>query len=194
MTMLIWGLVLFLGAHSVRIVAEGWRAQRLAQWGEQGWKKRYTLVSLAGFALMVVGFGHAREATVMLWQPPAWGRHAAMGLMLLSMVLLAAAQIKPNHFSSRLRHPMLVGVLCFSVGHLMANGRLHDVVLFGALGAWALVDLFSCLARDRRLAAVYPAPQRAKTVQAVVGGLLVYGALVAGLHKMLMGVSPLLGH
>jgi len=168
MTMLIWGLVLFLGAHSVRIVAEGWRAQRLAQWGEQGWKKRYTLVSLAGFALMVVGFGHAREATVMLWQPPAWGRHAAMGLMLLSMVLLAAAQIKPNHFSSRLRHPMLVGVLCFSVGHLMANGRLHDVVLFGALGA--------------------------KTLQAVVGGLLVYGALVAGLHKMLMGVSPLLGH
>src|SRR5512141_3221359 len=110
MTALLLGLLIFIGAHSVRIVAGGWRAGRIAQFGEMRWKGLYSLVSLAGLALIVGGYGLTREAPVDLWIPPLWTRHVTTLLTLPAFILLAAAYVPGNSFKAAIGHPMVAGV------------------------------------------------------------------------------------
>jgi uncharacterized membrane protein len=194
MEILIAGLVLFLGVHSVRIVADGWRTRMLARIGEKPWKLAYTVVSLLGFALMVYGFGQARLAPEWVFVPPPWGRHLNMLLMLFSMILLAASHSPQSHFKAWLHHPMLWSVVLWGAAHLMVRHQKHDAVLFGSLTIWALVCLVSCYARDKRNGTAYGPPVLKKTLITVAAGTGVYLVLVFGLHKLLMGMSPLAGH
>src|SRR5262245_54032384 len=128
LTWLIVGLVIFLGAHSVRIFAEEWRARQIERLGHQPWKGLYSLVSVAGFALIVWGYGLAREHPVSLWNPPAWTRHVAALLTIITFVLWTAAYVPGNRIKAALGHPMILGVKVWALAHLISNGRLADVV------------------------------------------------------------------
>src|SRR5438105_15400683 len=133
MAVLILGLILFLGAHSVRIVADDWRARQIARLGAGPWKGLYTLVSIGGFVAIVYGYGMTRAAPVDLWAPPFWTYHATIALTVPAFVLLAAAYVPRNHLKAWLGHPMLAGTKLWALAHLLSNGRLGDIALFGAV-------------------------------------------------------------
>lgn len=190
MTTLVAGLILFLGVHSVRIFAEPWRVRTIARIGENPWKGVYSLISIAGFVLLVWGYGQARQLGVVLFEPPVFMRHITSLLMLVSFVLLAAAKVPGNHIKARLGHPMIIGVKVWAFAHLLANGRLSDVVLFGAFLAWAIADFIAARKRDRTAGTVYPPGDELRTVLTVVAGVVAWAVFVAGLHLWLIGVAP----
>jgi uncharacterized membrane protein len=190
MTVLIVGLVLFLGAHSVRIFADGWRSAQIAKRGEGPWKGLYSLVSIAGFGLIIWGFGLARQDPVVLWAPLAWTRHVAALLVLIAFVLLAAAYVPRNAIKARLHHPMVLGVKVWAFAHLIANHTLADVVLFGSFLVWAVLDFRAARARDRAGAVTYPAGTTGATLVTVVAGVVAYGVFALWLHAWLFGVRP----
>ena len=190
MTTLVAGLILFLGVHSVRIFAEPWRVRTIARIGEKPWKGVYSLISIAGFVLLVWGYGQARQQGVVLFEPPVFMRHITSLLMLVSFVLLAAAKVPGNHIKARLGHPMIIGVKVWAFAHLLANGRLSDVVLFGAFLAWAVADFIAARKRDRAAGTVYPPGDELRTVLTVVAGVVAWAVFVAGLHLWLIGVAP----
>jgi uncharacterized membrane protein len=191
MTILVLGLVIFLGLHSTRIISESGRDRVIARIGEGPWKGVYSLISAIGFVLIVWGFERARHDTPQLWTPPGGARHITMLLMLVALILFASFLFKRSHIAVLTHHPMLWSVLLWSAGHLFANGSAADLVLFGAFFVWSAADLASSYARDRRNGVVYPQPQFAATAGAVVVGLVVYALLIGGLHLWLFGVSPL---
>ena len=187
---LITGLVLFLGVHSTRVFANSWRSQTLARFGEKPFKGVYALLSLAGFALLVWGYGQARQQGVMLWNPPTATRHIAALLMLLSFVLLAAAYVPGNQIKAKLHHPMVLGAKVWALAHLLANGSLADTVLFGSFLAWSVVLFAASRRRDRREQIVYPAGTAGMTAVTVVVGFAAWAVFAFWLHRVLIGVSP----
>ena len=193
MAILVLGLVIFLGLHSTRIFAEPVRAQAIARLGEGPWKGIYSLVSAIGFVLIVWGFAQARFSAPALWTPPPGARHATILLMLVSMLLLAGYFFKQSHIAVAVHHPMVWSVAVFGLAHLIANGSAADVVLFGAFFIWALADLMSSYARDRRNGVVYPEPNWGATIGAIVLGLALWAVIAFWLHFWLFGVSPLPG-
>lgn len=192
MSILVIGLIVFLGLHSVRIFAEGWRADKKAQLGEGAWKGLYSVASIVGFGLIVWGYGLARQQPVVLWVPPVATRHIAATLMLFAMILLVAAYVPGNAIKAKLHHPMILGVKTWAVAHLLANGNGADVVLFGSFLAWAVADFIASRKRDRAAGTVYAAGKTVPTLITVVIGLIAYGAFVAYLHRLLIGV-PVFG-
>ena len=191
MTLLILGLILFLGSHSVRIFADGWRTQTIARLGEKPWKGLYTVVSLVGFALIVWGYGLARQQPVVLWNPPVGMRHAASLLTLIAFVLLAAAYVPRNVFKARLHHPMVLSVKVWALAHLISNGNLADVVLFGAFLLWAVLSFRAARQRDRAQNTVYASGTAAGTGIAVVVGAAAWAGFAFWAHVWLIGVAPL---
>jgi len=190
MTLLIAGLLLFLGAHSVRIVAEPWRAAQIARRGEEPWKLAYSVVSIAGFALLVYGFGVARGTPVVLWAAPVWTRHLAALLLLPAFVLVAAAYVPGNRIKAAVGHPMIAGVKLWAFAHLLANGRLAAVVLFGAFLAWAIADFIASRRRDRAAGTRHPSGTAVRDAITVIAGLVAYGLFAFVLHGPLIGVRP----
>jgi len=191
MAVLILGLVLFLGAHSVRIFANDWCSRQVARLGEKGWKGLYTLVSIAGFALIIWGFGLARQQPVLLYVPPIWLRHLNALFTLIAFILVVAAYVPGNHFKAKLGHPMLAGVKTWAFGHLLATGMLHDVVLFGAFLLWAVVDFISARRRDRAAGVSYPAGTAKGDLIVVVAGVVAWAVFAFWLHGWLIGVKPM---
>lgn len=190
MTAFVLGLLLFLGLHSVRVVADDWRSRQIAAHGEKAWKAVYGLVSLAGFVLIVWGYGQARLDPVVLWQPPAGMRHAAAALTLPAFVLLAAAYVPRNGIKARVHHPMVAGVKVWAFAHLLANGTLADVLLFGAFLAWSVVLFAASRRRDRRLGTAYPPGTGGATLATVVLGVGAWALFAFQLHTLLIGVAP----
>ena len=211
MTWLILGLILFLGAHSVRVVADNWRTQKIEAWGEKAFKGVNALVSLLGFYLLVVGYGEARLQTVALWNPPIFTKHISLLLMLFASILMFAAYVPRNHFKMRLGHPMVLSVKVWALSHLLANGNLADVILFGAFLLWAVLNFKSARARDKvqnQLAfangnaneAVNPvalpedAPPRPNlfaTLITLVGGMALWAVITFVLHAKVVGIAPM---
>jgi uncharacterized membrane protein len=185
------GLVLFLGVHAVRIVADGWRSRMLERVGDKIWKAAYALVSLIGFILIVQGFAQARQDPVVLWVPPLPMRHIAALLTLFAFILLVAAYVPRNHLKARLRHPMILGVKVWALAHLLANGKLADVVLFGAFLIWAIFDFRSCRQRDRAAGLVPAEGSALATVLTVVIGVAAWVGFAFWGHRLLIGVAPL---
>ena len=190
MTVLILGLILFLGPHSVRIVAEPWRTQMLQRLGEKPWKGLYSLVSLIGFALIIWGYGLARYDPVVLWQPPVAMRHIASLLTLASFILLTAAYVPGNSIKARLRHPMILGVKLWAFGHLLATAKLADVVLFGAFLLWAILDFRAARGRDRALGTTYAAGSMGGTLVTLVLGVAAWAAFAFWAHAAWIGIAP----
>ena len=191
MSYLVLGLVLFLGVHSVRSVADGWRTQMRARMGELPWKGLYSLASILGLALIVWGYGLARQQPVVLWNPPVGMRHAASLLTLIAFVLLAAAYVPRNVFKAKLHHPMVLGVKVWALAHLLSNGNLADVVLFGGFLLWAVLDFRAARQRDRAQGMVYAPGTAAGTGIAVVVGAAAWASFAFWAHAWLIGVAPM---
>ena len=190
MTALVIGLVIFLGLHSARVVAEGPRRAFIAQRGETAWKALFSVVSLVGFALVVWGYGQARQQPVVLWASPTWLRHAASLLTLASFVLLVAAYVPGNGIKARLHHPMTLGVKVWAFAHLIANNTLADLLLFGGFLVWAIVVYAAAKRRDRAEGKVYAAGRASRTALTVVIGVVAWVAFALWLHGPLIGVRP----
>ncbi len=187
MTILILGLVIFLGIHSVRILAGPFRDAQVAA-SLKRWTGLYSMVPGFGFGLVILGWIKFRPMAPQLYDPPAWGRHATMGLVWLAFVLLAGSNGPVGRIKATVRHPMLLGVIFWSAGHLLANGDQASAMLFGSFLVWAIVDLASALGRKE------PAPVVTKPIAdliAVVAGTALYAVFVFFLHRILFGVSPL---
>jgi uncharacterized membrane protein len=190
MSILIIGLVVFLGIHSVRIVAEEWRAAQIARVGENAWKLGYSVLSALGLALVIWGFGLARQAPVPLWHPPAGMRHAAALLTLVAFVFVAAAYVPRNLIKARFHHPMVLGVKAWAAGHLLANGTMADVLLFGSFLAWSVLAFIAARRRDRRAGTTYAPGTVAGTSITVVLGAVAWAVFAFWLHGRLIGVQP----
>lgn len=190
MPLLILGLVLFLGMHSVHMLAPGFRDRVVARIGLRPWKGLYSLVSIAGFVLIVIGFGMARMDSHLLYAPPPWLKHLNALFTLIAFVLVAAAYVPRNHLKAKIGHPMLAGVKLWALGHLLAIGFERDVVLFGAFLVWAVADFAVSRRRDRAAGIVYPAGTAMGDVLAAVIGVAAWAIFAFLLHLRLIGVSP----
>ena len=191
MTTLIAGLILFLGLHSIRIVAEDGRSRLVARLGENGYKGVYSLLSILGFVLIVYGYGEARMTPTMVWNPPLAMRHVAALLTLISFVFLAAAYIPRNRIKRAVGHPMIIAVKIWALAHLLANGTVLDILLFGSFLIWAVLDFRAARKRDR--AAGYTRSgevSAAADLASVVIGIGAWAAMAFWLHLVLIGVKP----
>ncbi|MDM0023153.1 NnrU family protein [Variovorax saccharolyticus] len=191
MSVLCIGLILFLGIHSVSIVAPAWRDAQARQHGEWTWKGIYSLVALAGLVLVIIGYGLARQSPVVLYTPPTALRHLAMLLMLPVFPLLFAAYL-PGRIQRAAKHPMLLAVKLWATAHLLANGNLADVLLFGSFLAWAVADRISVKRRALPRSVPGAPPGPLNDIAAAAGGLVVYVGVLFSAHAWLTGV-PLLG-
>jgi uncharacterized membrane protein len=190
MLLLIAGLVIFLGAHSVRIFAEPWRTRQRERIGELRWKGIVGLVSAAGFVLLVWGYGIARATAVQVWVPPVWTRHPAALLVLIAFILLVAAYLPGTRIKAAVGHPMVLAVKVWALAHLLANGTLNDIVLFGSFLAWAVLAFTAARRRDRAAGVTYPALGGNRDLAAVVLGAVAWALFARFAHLWLIGVSP----
>ena len=191
MPLLIIGLLIFLGVHSLRIFANSWRNLQIGRLGEKRWKGMFALLSLVGFALLLIGFGDARMHPVPLYAPPPSQRSLNALLTLAAFVLVAAAYVPRNHIKKEVGHPMLAGIAVWAFGHLLATGMLHDVVLFGAFLLWATVDFVVSRRRDHAAGTVYPSGSLKGDLQALAFGAIVWAVVAFWLHRLLIGVNPM---
>lgn len=191
MTLLIIGLFLFLSTHSARIVADDNRARYIAHYGMAKWKLAYSLVSVVGLTLIVVGYGNARLDPVFLWHPPLWTRHLAALLVLPAFVLLAAAYVPGTRIKALVGHPMVAGVKLWALAHLLSNGTLADVLLFGSFLAWSIASFSSARKRDRAEGLVRPRGAWSRDAIAVAVGAVAWFVIARHLHLPLFGVAPL---
>lgn len=190
MTALVAGLVLFLGIHSVRIVADGWRTAQIERLGALRWRGLYSLVSLVGLILIVWGYGQARLDPVIVWAPPVWTRHVTSILVLPSFVLLAAGNIRGTKMKAALGHPMVLGTKLWAFAHLLSNGTLADIALFGSFLAWAIADYASARRRDRAAGTLYGPGSIARDTIAMTIGIAAWAGFGLWLHGPLIGTRP----
>ena len=190
MSALILGLLMFLGMHSARILAGGWRSQVIERQGVMVWKLMYAGASAIGLGLIIWGYAQTRMAPQLLWASPLWTRHLAGLLMLLAMVLLVAAYVPRNGIKARLHHPMVLSVKLWALAHLLANNTLADVLLFGSFLLWAVLDFRSARQRDRLAGTAYAAGHWAGTLATLVIGAALWALLAFWLHALAFGVRP----
>ncbi len=190
MTLLILGILLFIGTHMVRIVAPGFRRSMIAKLGENGWKAAHGIASLLALVVLILGW---RQAPVVnLWFPPAGMTHLTLTLMLIAMICLAAGVLPAGHIATKTKHPMVLSVKIWAFAHLISNGDLASVLLFGSFLAWGVIARISLKRRQRAGEVVLRPFVSAKwDLAAVVLGLAVYGLFVWKLHEILIGVAPL---
>lgn len=183
MAVLLIGLTLFLGIHLLPMVA-GMRARLVGSLGEGSYKVLFSLVSLAGLGLIV--WGKASADFVAVYDPPSWGRHVTMLLVLLAFIFLVSFHLK-GHIRQTLRHPFLTAIILWGIGHLLSNGDLASILLFGGFVVYSVVDILSVNARK-------PAPVFQATLKhdliAVVAGTAIYGCVLY-FHGGLFGVPIL---
>ena len=188
---MILGLVLFFGVHTLTTQRE-MRAQVIAASGEGGYKIGYTLVSLLGFVLIVWGFAHYRAAGMWeIWTPPTALKHLAVALMLPAVILVVASYIRGRIYT-RLKHPMLTGIKLWAAAHLLANGDLGSIILFGSFLGWAVFDRISLKHRADSGAPPIPVGGPGNDLIAVAVGVVAYLALAFAFHPVVIGV-PVVG-
>ncbi|MGH6610820.1 MAG: NnrU family protein [Burkholderiaceae bacterium] len=190
MTLLVLGLILFLGVHSVRIVADDWRTAQIAQRGPKAWKGLYSVASIVGLVLIVWGYGIARQTPVVLYSPPLWLRHIGSLLTLPAFVLVVAAYVPGTRIKRAVGHPMVIGVKVWAFAHLLANGTVADLVLFGSFLVWAVFDYRAARRRDRIAEREYVAGPPVRDAIAVVVGFVAWAVFALWLHGPLIGTRP----
>ena len=189
MTSLVAGLIIFFAVHSFSIVNDSWRSRMVARIGEWPWKAAYALVAVIGVVLIVHGYAAARAAPLVLYSPAESLHYLALALLLPVFPLLLAAYL-PGRIQTTTRHPMLAATKLWATAHLLVNGTLADVLLFGGFLVWAVADRVS-LQRRTPLSAPSAPASRFNDVIAVLAGLALYMAFVLGAHTWLIGVPAL---
>ncbi len=190
MTLLIAGLIIFLSVHSVRIFADDWRTAQITNVGPKVWKGGNALLSLIGLVLIVYGYGLARQAPVVVYAPPTWLRHLAVVLTIPAFILVSAAYVPGTRIRRAVGHPMVLGVKLWAFAHLLANGTLADLILFGSFLVWAVFNYAAARRRDRAAGTVYSAGPMASDIKAVVSGVVIWAVFAFWLHHVLIGVRP----
>jgi uncharacterized membrane protein len=188
---MILGLVLFLGVHMLTTQRE-LRGQIIASVGEGGYKIAYALASAAGLALIVWGFAHYRATGwIDVWVPPVAFKHIAVALMLPAVILVVASYIRGRIYTT-LKHPMLAGVKLWAAAHLLANGDLGSIILFGSFLGWAVFDRISLKRRGDAGAPPIPVGGPTNDLIAIAVGVVAYLALAFAFHPVVIGV-PVVG-
>jgi uncharacterized membrane protein len=188
MTLLIIGIIVFLGLHLLPTVS-GSRQKLVTRLGENGYKMLFSLLSVAGFVLLVYGF--AKAPVIQVWSPPGWTRWVAIVLMLPAFILLVAAYV-PGRIKERLKHPFLVSIKTWAFAHLIANGDLASIILFGSFLAYAVYDRITLKGRKpTAIVEVAGSGPPRNDVIAVVLGTSLYVVFLVWLHPLLIGTSPL---
>lgn len=191
MSLLIIGLLLFFAVHSISIVNVSWRDQVAARLGVMTWQGLYSVAALAGLVLIIWGYGLARQDPLVLYLPPAWLRQGATVLQVFVFPLLLATYL-PGRIQTATKHPMLVATKLWALAHLLANGTLADVLLFGSFLAWAVVDRISLKRRTPPPVSTLP-PSRLNDALVIVLGLALYAVFVLWGHGWLIGVPLITG-
>ena len=191
MSVLVFGLVIFLGMHSLRMFAPAWRDRQRARLGEKRWKALFAIASIVGFVLLCYGFGLARQHPVPLYVPPLWLRHLNGLFTLVAFVLVAAARVPRNHLKAAVGHPQVLGVKVWALGHVLATGMLHDLVLFGAFLLWSVALFAVSRRRGRQAGVLNQAGTLAGDLKVAVAGLLAWAVFAFWLHRLLIGVDPM---
>lgn len=186
MTIFILGLIVFFATHLWTGLARGPRDALKAKLGEMGYRGLYSIVAAAGFALIIIGWRSADAS--MLYTPPAWGRHVAYLLMFFALTALAAAYLPKGKIAATLKHPMLAGVKFWAFAHLLANGEVRSVILFGAFLAYGVVDRIAAKRRGAPVAAAGPA---VNDVFAVAVGAAAWAAIFFFAHRYITGIALL---
>ena len=189
-TYLTAGLLIFFGIHSIRVFADPWRSRTMARVGEGWFKGVYAVLSLAGFMLMMNGYGQVRPLGVVIWNPPEAMRYIAALLTLVAFILLAATYVPKNTIKTKVGHPMVLGTALWALAHLLVNGGLANMVLFGGFLLWAGVLFVAARARDRRNQTAYPPGTAGATLVTVGIGVGAWAAFAFWLHKSWVGVAP----
>lgn len=190
MTLLIVGLLMFLGSHSVSMLASQWRERTRTRLRPGPWRGLSSLVAIAGFVLIIWGFGRARQADTLLYTPLTSLRYLTGAFTVVAFTLFVAAYVPRNHLKAALGHPMLASVVLWSAGHLLVTGTLGDAILFGSFLAWGVADLVVSRRRDKRLGTSYPSGTVAGDAICGMIGLAVWAVFAFWLHLRWIGVSP----
>jgi uncharacterized membrane protein len=191
-TFLLLGLIVFIGIHAFTLARES-RAALVGRLGHTGYKLGYSALSILGFVLLWWGYGAYRTSGyIPVWDAPVWTRHLALLVMLPVFPILLAAYL-PGRIRSTLKHPMILAVKTWALAHLLANGDLGSIIMFGTFLAWAVVAFMSMRRRtgDNGLLVPLPPPRPINDIIAVAGGLAIYLAFVMGTHRALIGVGVL---
>ncbi|CAB3794262.1 hypothetical protein LMG28688_03899 [Paraburkholderia caffeinitolerans] len=191
MALLVVGLAIFIAMHLIRVVAAPWREAQIERFGMPVWRACFGLLSILGVVFIVRGYGLARRYPVPIWLPPFGMAHVTALLTAIAFVMIAAACVPGNHLKRALGQPFLGGVALWAFAHLLANGTLHAIVLFGALLVWALIKLRADRRRDRKAGVVHAQGTFARDVLVVVSGLVAWAVFAFWLHGVLIGVRPL---
>lgn len=186
MTGFLSGLILFLGAHSISIVAPGWRDRAVDRIGLRVWLAIYAAIALLGLILIIRGYADLRGQTAYLYSLPRWVHGISMVLMLPVFPLLLATYL-PGMVKTAAKHPMLVAVKLWAAAHLLANGTVADVLLFGSILVWAVADRISLKRRAGRTTASAK-PGQWNDLIVVIGGLMIYSLMIQFGHRLLIGI------
>lgn len=193
MLMLILGIVIFVGVHLIPAMAPGLRAQLGKSIGNTGWRVVHSVVALIGLYLVATGYAEARMQPTFLWYPPAFLSHLTALLMLIAFIFVAAAWVPGNAIKRRVGHPMLIGVKTWAIAHLLVNGTLADLLLFGSFLAWGVIS-FVMHRRADRAAGIAPtgSAKASSTVLTLVLGIVLTGVFALWLHPVLIGVPAII--
>jgi uncharacterized membrane protein len=190
MTALIVGLLLFLGLHSIRFIADGARSRFIEQRGLKTWRALYSVVSGIGFVLIIWGYSLTLRQPVVLYEPAPWTRALAGVLTLAAIVLITASFVPRNHFRAWVGHPLVLGTALWALAHLQATRTLAGLLLFGGFLAWALVCFTSLRARDKAAGVQRKSGGMLQSVIALVVGVAAWAGFTYSLHARLIGVAP----
>ncbi|CDM58657.1 MULTISPECIES: NnrU family protein [Rhizobium] len=192
MTLLIVGIIIFLGLHLIRVIAPGLRQSMIDSLGEHGWKIAYSIVSILSLILLIYGFGQARQVTGMLYTPPVWMAHVTLTLMLLAIICLVASLLPAGHIAVKTKHPMVLSVKIWAFSHLLANGETSSVLLFGAFLAWGVILRIALKRRERAgELTLRPFVSGKYDLYAVIIGVVAWALITFKLHELLIGVAPI---
>jgi len=186
MTYLILGLVLFISIHLTRILAPQLRDGAIAKMGDGPWKGVYSIISILGIYVMTLGFGSVKLDYPELYDPPAFLKHIMMLLVLISFILMAAGNLKAGYIQAKVKHPMLIAFKTWAFAHLLVNGDMASVILFGSLLAWAV---FTLIAVKKRGGEPPVATSFMPDIISVVIGVVAWFVFAVYLHPWLIGVS-----
>lgn len=188
MWILVVGLIVFLGIHSVRMIAPAKREQFIEAKGENAWKGIYTLVSFAGLALMIWGYGQARLDNVFFYSAPTWGAHLQLLLMIPAMILLVATNLPAGHIKKAVKNPTLIAVKIWAIGHMLVNGDLASYLLFGGFLVWAILLVINTKKRGQ----IFPDETAVKSdIISIVAGIVLWAAITFWLHEWLIGIPAI---
>lgn len=191
MAILVAGLLIFLATHSTRAFAPAWREAMIARLGKHAWRGLVSVLSLVGFVMLIKGYDVARMNPVALYEPPLWLRPVTVLLMFFAAVFVAAAVVPRNHIKAATGHPLVLSVKTWAFAHLLSNGTLADLVLFGGFLLWAVPDFIRSRRSDRALGVAYPEGGLGNTIVTVIVGAILWAVFAFYLHARWVGVAPI---